>query len=98
MSKKLAYPAGLIVAVLIAFFVYQRYHVAPLLKLNELSLADLDGQAVNLKDYSGKKMIVCFGASWCGNCYEELDMIASVKTASLNDVEVIVVSDESMEK
>ncbi len=98
MSKKWIYPAGLIIAALIGFFMYQKYRIAPTLKLNELGLVNLDGNAVNLETFEGKKLVLCFSASWCGNCREELNTIATIKQKELSDVEVIVISDETLEK
>jgi len=98
MSKKWIYPAGLVITVLLAFFIYQKYRVAPMLKLNELNLVDVNENPVRLESFKGKKMVVCFSASWCGNCREELNSIAAVKERELRGVEVIVISDESLEK
>ena len=98
MSKKWGYPAGLIIAALLAFFIYQKYRIAPALNLNALKLLDLNEEAVSLESFRGKKIVVCFSASWCGNCREELNTLASIKEKELSDVEVIVISDESIEK
>jgi peroxiredoxin len=98
MYKKWMYPAGLVIAALIGFYIYQKYRVAPTIQLSSLHLVDLDGKAVKMESFKGKKMIVCFSASWCGNCREELDAIASVKEKDLSEVEVVVISDEAIEK
>lgn len=37
-------------------------------------------------------------ASWCPNCIDELNELSQIKTESLADVEVLVLSDESIEK
>ena len=42
--------------------------------------------------------MICFSASWCPNCIEELDELKSIKSTELADVEVIVISDESIDK
>ena len=98
MSKKIIYPIGLIIAVFLAFFIYKKYRVAPTLNLTELSLSDLRGETVSLEQFRGKKIALCFGASWCVNCREELDVLKSIYKTDLSDVEIIVVSDESVEK
>jgi peroxiredoxin len=98
MYKKWMYPAGFVIAALIGFYMYQKYHVAPALNLNSLSLADLDGNPVRMESFKGKKLVVCFSASWCGNCREELDAITSVKEREIPEVEVVVISDEPLEK
>ncbi|WP_317898143.1 TlpA family protein disulfide reductase [Aurantibacillus circumpalustris] len=98
MSKKWIYPLGLIIAVFLAFFIYKKYRVAPTINLNELNLSDLNGDAINLESFRGQKIALCFGASWCGNCIEELNVLKSIQTLNLEGVEVIVVSDEPLEK
>jgi thiol-disulfide isomerase/thioredoxin len=98
MFRKWIYPAALIVAILIAFYAYRKYHVAPRLNLNSLNLTDLQEQPAQLGVYKGKKLVVCFSASWCGNCRVELKEINAVKNTVLSDVEVIVISDESIDK
>jgi thiol-disulfide isomerase/thioredoxin len=40
---------------------------------------------------------VSFGASWCGNCIEELNTLKKIKEQQLADVEVICISDEDIE-
>lgn len=92
------YLAGLVIAGLVAFFIYQKYRVAPTIKLNELKLVDLNDHPVNFESFIGKKIVLCFGASWCGNCREELDVLSSIKQKDLSDVEIVVISDESIEK
>jgi peroxiredoxin len=98
MFKKWTFPAGLIIAVLITFYIYRKYHVPPTIRLTELNLVGLDEKPVKLGIYKGKKMVVCFGASWCGNCWDELKDIASIKKSDLGDVEILVISDEPVER
>lgn len=98
MNKKWLYPAGLVVVLLVVFFFYSRYHVAPAIRFNELDLSDLNGQPVKFAGFRGKKLAVCFSASWCPNCLEELRDINLVKDKEYKDVEVIVISDEPIEK
>jgi len=98
MPKKWIYPVGLIIAAFVAFFIYQKYRIAPSIELNELNLVDLNDQPVSMSDFKGKKVVLCFSASWCGNCREELATIASIKEKDLQDVEVVVISDESLKK
>ncbi len=80
------------------FYFYKKYNIAPSVDLNKLTLFDTQGNPVKLSDYKGKKLVVSFGASWCPNCIDELQMINGIKEKSLSDVEIIVISDEPMEK
>jgi peroxiredoxin len=72
--------------------------VAPEIDLNQLNLTDLDGHGIKLNTYTGKKVVLCFGASWCPNCIEELNDLKSLEPGELEDVEVLVISDEPLEK
>ena len=98
MNKKLIFPAVLIIVLCVAFYLYGKYHVAPGIDFNKLELADLNGQPVSMQSFKGKKITLSFGASWCVNCIEELDDLKAIKEQELGDVEVIVISDESLEK
>lgn len=98
MNKNWFYPAGLIVVLLVAFYVYSRYQVAPKIDFKILNLSDLEGKPFDMASLSGKKVVLSFGASWCGNCREELNDLKAIKDTELKDVEIVVISDESIEK
>lgn len=98
MAKKWIYPVALIIAAFLAFYMYQKFRVAPSIKLNELNLSNLNGEDVSFESFKGKKIVLSFGASWCGNCREELDLLTSIKDRDLSDVEIIVISDEPIDK
>ncbi|MFC2066912.1 peroxiredoxin family protein [Chloroflexota bacterium] len=44
----------------------------------DFQLPDLDGQAVSLSDFRGKRVLLNFWASWCGPCREEMPFIQEV--------------------
>jgi peroxiredoxin len=44
----------------------------------DFTLADLDGNEVNLSDYLGKDVILNFWATWCGYCRKQLPYIEEV--------------------
>lgn len=92
------YALGFVVAAVVGLFVYQKYRVAPSLNLPQLDLVDLEGKPVAITSFKGQKLVLCFSASWCGNCREELNTIATIKDTELADVTVVVISDESLEK
>ena len=83
----------------IAFFLYYRYRVAPDVKLPELPLRDLNGQAVNLEQFKGKTLFINYWASWCGDCLGEMPSIEEAWLQSdTNKVVFLMISDESPEK
>lgn len=83
---------------LIGFYYYSKYRVAPSMDFTKINLVSLDGKPFKLEDHKGRKLVVSFGASWCGNCWDELKDINSVKQPLLNDVEIVVISDEPLER
>ncbi|MCC6372828.1 MAG: TlpA family protein disulfide reductase [Bacteroidia bacterium] len=88
----------LVLAALLGFYFYNKYRVAPAITFPKLELKDLQGNAVLFESFKSKKLVVCFSATWCGNCWEELETISAIKNTELNDVEVLVISDEPVEK
>lgn len=98
MNKKWLYLVILIIAAFLGFYLFRKYRVAPEIDLAKLDVVDLDNRQVALSSYKGKKMVVCFSASWCGNCRQELDEIKSLNSEDMKDVEVVVISDEPLEK
>jgi Redoxin len=83
-----------VLAVCIGFYLYTKYRVAPVINFSTLSLNDLNGNPVKFEKFKGKKLVVCFSASWCGNCWQELKTINKIKLSQLQDVDVLVISDE----
>jgi thiol-disulfide isomerase/thioredoxin len=98
MNNKLKYFIFGLLGLLLALYFYNKYRVAPAVDFSKVELFDLEGKPVQLADRKGKKLVVSFGASWCGNCIEELGMIGKIKDAQLQDVEVVVISDEDMDR
>ncbi len=98
MSKKWKYPAGIVVVLLLSFYFYRKYRVAPAIDLKSLPLYELNGDLAGADYFKSKKAVLCFSASWCGSCIKELNEIKKVKNTYLNDVDVIVISDETVDK
>jgi thiol-disulfide isomerase/thioredoxin len=94
MQKKWTYVIVFILMAFAGYYLYQKYRVAPDLKIAELPLETLGRQAVSLDKYLGKKTALCFAASWCGPCRMELKMIGTLKNTSLKELNVVVISDE----
>ena len=97
MQKKLIYGLLAILGLIVLFF-YNKYRVAPSVDLHKLEIVSENAQPFNINDLKGKKLIVSFYASWCGNCIEELEVINKIKNTELKDIEVVCITDESFEK
>jgi len=83
---------------LVLLFQYQKYRVAPTVDVFSLAYTDTSGKAFMLESLKGKKMIYSFFGTWCGECVQELKQLNEAKKNNLQDVEVVVVSDEPLEK
>ena len=80
------------------YYVYNKYQKAPSIQFSQLPLLTLQNEKFDLQSLKGKKLVICMAASWCPNCIDELNELALLKPQSLTDVEVLVISDESLEK
>jgi thiol-disulfide isomerase/thioredoxin len=98
MQRKWTYSLGFLVLLILAFYLYKKYKVAPDLTLQKLPLADLQNNTVEIATNEGEKILLCFGASWCGPCRQELKLVAEVQQTVLKDVRVIYISDEDLAK
>jgi peroxiredoxin len=99
MSKKTTYII-LIIAILgvVGLYFYNKYNVAPTIDIAKLDVVDQDTNKFDMTSLKGKKVIVSFYASWCPNCIEELKILNSIKNQKLADIEVLAITDESIEK
>lgn len=97
MNRKIVTLIILAVVSLIGLYFYNKYNVPPSIDFNKLELYYLNNTKVNFNDFKGKKLLVSFGASWCPNCIDELNMLKKIKTNKLSDVEIICISDEDIE-
>lgn len=68
-------------------------------KLERISLSDLDGNAIDLKQYKGKRVFLNLWATWCKPCIAEMPDISKANDVlSKEDYVFLVASDESMKK
>lgn len=66
------------------------------IELTDMTLKDLNGNAVNMADYEGQRVVLNFWASWCGPCLREMPSL-EVARQQLDDYAVVLVSDEPLE-
>lgn len=97
MPKKLSLAIAIVLLALGAFYLYNRYKVAPSIDVSKLSLRTLDGQDFDFSSLKGKKVILSFGASWCGNCIREMNAMKKIKDTELQGIEIVIIDDEPME-
>jgi thiol-disulfide isomerase/thioredoxin len=98
MPKKLIFVFILVLAACIGFYFYNKYRIAPSVDISKLPLVTLEGKAFDFSSLKGKKVILSFSASWCGNCIREMNALKKIKDSDLPDVEIVIIDDEPMEK
>jgi len=60
---------------------------------------DLEGNAIELSDFKGKRVLINFWATWCKPCIEEMPALLKAEAALENENYVfLLASDQSMEK
>jgi len=99
MTKKTTYIIILIALLGVAgLYFFNKYKVAPTIEISKLNVVDQYTNNFDITSLKGKKVIVSFYASWCPNCIEELKVLNSIKNDKLSDIEVLAITDESIEK
>jgi len=99
MKNRLIFVAGVVIAILVAGFLYNKYRVAPKVKFETLELTDLDGVKISPDVLRHKKILVNFFATWCGPCVREIPSLESVQTYfSKENFKVVLISDEPVER
>jgi peroxiredoxin len=99
MSKKNTYIILVIaITAIVGMYFYNKYNVAPTIDISKLIVVDQDTNKFDLTSLKGKKVVVCFYASWCPNCIVELKTINKVKDQKLQNIEVLAITDENIEK
>jgi thiol-disulfide isomerase/thioredoxin len=97
MPKKLILLLILLIGAFLAFYFYNKYRVAPSVDVSKLPMFTTEGKPFDLNSLKGKKVILSFSASWCGNCIREMNAMKKIKDAELGDVEIVIIDDEPME-
>lgn len=98
LSNKIKSFALILLALIAILYFYNKYKVAPTIKLHELEMTDEFNQKFDIQSLKGKKVALCFYASWCPDCLKELKQINSIYSEKLNDIEILAVTDETIDK
>ncbi|MDZ4663499.1 MAG: TlpA disulfide reductase family protein [Bacteroidota bacterium] len=97
MPKKISLILIFVLFALGALYLYNKYKVAPSIDISKLSLQTLDGKPFDIASLKGKKVIMSFSASWCGNCIREMNAMKKIKDTELQGIEIVIIDDEPME-
>ncbi len=82
-----------------AFWMYNKYRVAPDLDVEHLTLKNLDGSVLNSNDLRGKTLFVNYWATWCGECLQEMPSIEEAyNQCDREKVVFLMITDDSPEK
>jgi cytochrome c biogenesis protein CcmG/thiol:disulfide interchange protein DsbE len=99
MTKKTTYQILIIAIVaLVGLYFYNKYNVAPSIQVDKLEILNEDSTKFDIHSLKGKKVIISFYASWCPNCIDELKVLNTIKNEKLSDIEILAITDESMDK
>lgn len=88
---------GLLFILLISAISYN-FIVQPDVSLNQLKVSDLNGNKVNLTEFIGKPLVINYWATWCAPCIKEFPHFEELKKQAGENVNFIMISDESVEK
>lgn len=98
MSRKLKIFFTIFLIGLAALYFYKKYRVAPSFPLAQQEVTDISGNKINLGSVINKPTIISFYASWCGDCIREMNDLQAISDKELNGINIICITDESMEK
>jgi thiol-disulfide isomerase/thioredoxin len=106
---KINFKSGLIVGTLLACgaLIYGYFYTQNIIEktknvasidLTQFDYQNIDGEKVELSDFSNKNILVNFWATWCKPCVEEFPLLSSVQDQVSDDFVFLMVSYESIEK
>jgi thiol-disulfide isomerase/thioredoxin len=88
----------LIVAIAISVGLYYYYRVPPKINLMTLEFENLEGNKIENKSLQRELVVLSFYKSWCGPCIGEMNSLKDLSTDFKDEVLVLCVSDENIEK
>lgn len=101
MKKKsfwIGFASGAVLFILTIAFVFTQFFVQPDISLNQMEIQNLDNEKIELTDYLGKPIVVNYWATWCAPCLQEFPYFEEIKQELGDDVNFIMISDETVDK
>ncbi|QKX07023.1 TlpA family protein disulfide reductase [Aquimarina sp. TRL1] len=101
MNKKsfwIGFTVGGFLFVLTVIVLYFKFVIQPDISLNQVEVSNLNGTKVELNEYLGKPLVVNYWATWCVPCIKEFPYFEEVKKQVGENVNFIMISDESLAK
>lgn len=99
MNSKLKTLITILLISAVAIFYYQKYKVAPQLKMDDVQLTDLNENAFDLTSLKGKTVVFTVWATWCPPCVKEMPLLLKVaEDYKDKDVVFVMASDETIAK
>jgi len=101
MDKKsfwIGFIIGCFLCIFTLMFVFYKLAVQPDVSLNQIEVYSLNGDKENLDEYIGKPLVINLWATWCAPCIEEFPYFEKVKQEMGNNVNFVMISDETSNK
>lgn len=92
------FATGCVILIITTIILYSKFIVSPNISLDQLEAQDLKGNKIELAKYQGKPLVVNYWATWCAPCLKEFPYFEEVKQSLGNEINFVMISDESIEK
>ena len=89
---------GTLVLICLALLGCNKLPEQPDIKISQIEAQNLDGNKIDFTNYIGKPLVVNYWATWCAPCINEFPFFEEVKQQIGNDVNFVMISDETIEK
>tara|TARA_R110001592_G_scaffold363221_3_gene681618 strand:+ start:13532 stop:14023 length:492 start_codon:yes stop_codon:yes gene_type:complete len=94
----IGFASGVVGFIITIAIVFTQFFVQPDISLNQVETKNLENEKIELTEYLGKPIVVNYWATWCAPCLEEFPYFNDIKLELGDDVNFIMISDESIDK